>query len=49
MTHQTVSVENQTAQHIINHCTVLGPPKEVDLAHPKDATSHWLKQLEGVT
>jgi len=22
----------QTAQHIINHCAVLGAPKEVDLA-----------------
>jgi len=39
----------QTAQHIINHCAVLRPPKEVDLAYPNEATSHWLVQLEGVT
>jgi len=39
----------QTAQHIINHSAILGPPKEVDLAYPNEAMSHWLKQLEGVT
>jgi len=35
----------QTAQHIINHCVVLGRLKEVDLAYSDEATSHWLKQL----
>jgi len=39
----------QTARHIIYRCTVLGPPKEVDFAYLNEATSHWLKQLEGVT
>jgi len=39
----------QTAQHIINQCVIIGPLKEVDLAFPNEATSHWLKQLAGVT
>jgi len=29
----------QTAQYIINQ-SIRGPLKEVDLAHPNDATSH---------
>jgi len=36
-------------QHIINHCVVLGHPKEVDIAYSNKATSHGLTQLEGVT
>jgi len=37
----------QTAQHIINQCAVLGPPKEVDLAYPNEATSTTLAQTVG--
>jgi len=39
----------QTAQDIIYHCAILEPLKEVDLAYSSEATSHWLKQLEGIT
>jgi len=39
----------QTVQHIINHCAVLGPLKEVGLAYTNEATSHWLEHVEGVT
>jgi len=31
--------KSQTGQHIIYHCAVLGPLKEVDLAYYNEATS----------
>jgi len=49
MTHRTAPVETTNCTAHRQSLAVLGPPKEVDHAYLNEATSHWLKELEGVT